>query len=143
MIQRIQSVWLLIAALGGAAMYKLPLWTGKHADGSTKDFNGAENLLLFITIIAVTALALFTIFMFKDRKTQKALCWLGFLLSLALLAMEYFMVDGVKKASAIPFESNTWKLGAILPIVMMVLFQMARTGIRRDEKLLRSLDKLR
>jgi 4-hydroxybenzoate polyprenyltransferase len=143
MIQRIQTIWLILAASAGAAMYKLPLWKGKLADGTFRYFSGSENLLLFITIIVTTLIALFTIFMFKDRRSQKSLCILGILLSFAILAMEFFMVDGLKKAAAFPFQSNYWQIGAVIPIVMIVFFSMARSGIRKDEKMLRDLEKLR
>jgi hypothetical protein len=75
MIQRIQTLWLFLAGVGGLLTYKLPLWTCLLQDSTNKSFYGAENLLLFALIIVTSLLAFFTIFLFKNRSRQKLLCF--------------------------------------------------------------------
>jgi hypothetical protein len=36
-----------------------------------------------------------------------------------------------------------WQIGALMPVIMIILFMLARGGISRDEKLIRSLERLR
>jgi hypothetical protein len=50
-------------------------------------------------------------------------------------------VEDYKKT--LNLAKNSWQIGAILPILMIVLFFMARSGIVKDEKLVKSLDRLR
>ncbi len=141
MIQRIQSIWLLLAGIAGLMTYKLPLWTGKLQDGSAKNFLGTESLPLFAAIVATCLLGFVTIFLFKDRKTQKSLSILGMFLSIGIVALEFIIVSDYKKQ--FNFLESTWKFGAIMPILMVIFFLLAWQGIRKDEKLIKSLDRLR
>lgn len=141
MIQRIQSLWLLLAGIAGLITYKMPLWAGKLQDGSLKNFTASENLALFAGIVATCLLGFVTIFLFRNRKTQKNLSLLGIFLSLGIIALEFFTVDDYKKS--LNFMESTWKIGAIMPIIMVVLFFLAYQGIRSDEKLIKSVDRLR
>ena len=141
MIQRIQSVWLFLAGIAGLLTYKLPLWEGKLQDGSVKKFLGPESLLLFSLIVATSVMAFVTIFLFRNRPLQKSLCMIGILLSIAIIALEFFLVENMKKEMNL--SQSYWQIGALLPILMMILFIMAYSGVRKDEKLVKSLDRLR
>ncbi len=141
MIQRIQSVWLLLAGIAGLLTYKLPLWEGILQDNSIKSFIGPESLLLFAVIIATCLLGFATIFLYKNRKTQKNLAFLGILLSIAIIALEYFIVEDFKTAAS--YKSSAWKFGAIMPGLMVVFFFLAYQGVRKDEKMIKSLERLR
>lgn len=140
MIQRIQSIWLLLAGLAAAAMLKFPLWKGRIVNVEDKVMTGSSYLPLFLLIVVTALVGFGTIFFFKDRKTQKALCILGMLLSIFILVLEYTRATSLQSTAA---YEGAWQLSAALPIVLFVLFVMARSGIRKDEKILRSLDKLR
>jgi peptidoglycan/LPS O-acetylase OafA/YrhL len=134
-------VWLLLAGIAGLLTYKLPLWTGKLQDGSVKNFMGPENLLLFAAIIATCLLGFVTIFLYKNRKTQKSLALLGFFLSLGIIALEVYLVSDYKTTQN--FSENAWQFGAIMPGLMVIFFFLAYQGIRHDEKMIKSLDRLR
>lgn len=141
MIQRIQSVWLLLAGIAGLLTYKLPIWSGTLQDGSIKHFLGNENLLYFAANIATCLLAFVAIFLFKNRKTQKSLSWAGVLLSLVLIGLEVWLVNDYK--TSMNFMQSSWQFGAIMPILMVVFFFLAISGINKDEKLIKSLERLR
>ena len=141
MIQRIQSLWLLLAATAGALTYVLPLWSGQLQDGSQKQNYGRENLFFFALVVATVLLALVTIFMFKNRTKQKALTIIGLLLSILLVALELVFVDAYKKT--LNLLESSWQPGALMPIAMMVLFFLAWQGIKKDERLIKSLERLR
>jgi len=141
MIQRIQTLWLFLAGIGGLLTYKLPLWTCLLQDSTNKSFYGAESLLLFALIIVTSLLAFFTIFLFKNRSRQKLLCFLGLLLSAGIIGIEYITVESFISNHSL--QESSWQIGAILPFLMVILFFLAYLGILKDEKLLRNLDKIR
>lgn len=141
MIQRIQSIWLLIVALIAFATYTLGIYIGKLADGSSRTFLLADNFLLTILIIMLGVLALVCIFLFKNRKLQFRLSVLGVILSIAFLFIEYLKVEQFKKSNNT--IQGSYQLGAFLPVLMIVFFFLAAKGIYKDEKLVKSLDRLR
>ena len=146
MIQRIQTLWLALAGIAGLMMYKLPLWKGILADGKEQQYLGPQSLLLFSLIIIACLLSFAAILLFKNRKVQKQLTLLAFLLSVLLVPLEYFMVESFKSSQqekGVVFTQNFWLIGAILPILMVILLFLAYRGIRKDEKLIKSLDRLR
>jgi peptidoglycan/LPS O-acetylase OafA/YrhL len=142
MIQRIQSIWLLLAGIAGLMTYRLPLWSGSLADKTTRIFTGAESLLLFALIILTCILAFVTIFLYKNRKSQKNFALLGMLLSIAIIALEYFKVEDYKKG-LLNIATGSWQFGALMPVLMVIFFFLAYQGIRNDEKMIKSLDRLR
>jgi hypothetical protein len=141
MIQRIQTIWLLLAGVSGALMYKLPLWNYTLENQPKKAYYAPESLLLFILIVVAALLAFATVFLFRNRSLQKSLCLLGTLLSVTILILEFFRVEDLKK-SLMPV-ANIWQPGALMPVLMIILFMLAHGAIRRDEKLIKSLDRLR
>jgi hypothetical protein len=141
MIQRIQSVWLVLAGIAGLITYRLPLWEGTLQDKSVKSFIGPESLLLFSVIVATCLLGFVTIFLYKNRTLQKNLAFVGMILSIAIIALEYFIVEDFKTLQN--FKTSAWKFGAIMPGLMVVFFFLAYQGIRKDEKMIKSLERLR
>jgi|694.fasta_scaffold00280_30 glycerol-3-phosphate acyltransferase PlsY len=141
MIQRIQSVWLVLAGIAGLITYRLPLWEGTLQDKSVKSFIGPESLLLFAVIVATCLLGFVTIFLYKNRTLQKNLAFVGMILSIAIIALEYFIVEDFKTLQN--FKTSAWKFGAIMPGLMVVFFFLAYQGIRKDEKMIKSLERLR
>lgn len=141
MIQRIQSIWFLLAGVAGMLTYKLPIWSGTLQDNSLKNFLGTENLLYFAANIATVLLAFVAIFMFKNRNLQKNLGWFGLLLSIVLIGLEVYVVSDYE--STLNLKQASWKFGALMPILMIIFFFLAIQGIRKDEKLIKSLERLR
>ena len=136
MIQRIQSLWLLLASACAFVTYKLPFYSGTNAKGlSPYELNARENMLLMLVTVVVGGLALFTIFLFKKRSLQLRLCVLGILLE-ALLIFLYYLE--VKK-----FTQGTYALTAILHSVIAFSFFLAARGIHRDEKIIKDSERLR
>ena len=66
MIQRIQSVWLAIAAICGFAMAKVPLFSATLTDLSKRSILATESLLAFALIVGVAAMSVVAIFLFKN-----------------------------------------------------------------------------
>ncbi len=136
MIQRIQTIWLFIAAACAFAGFKFSYYTGTKADTSSiVELNATSTLLLMITTIAVGVLALITIFLFKNRTLQLRLCFLGILLEAVLIFLYYREVQ--------TFTTGTYSLTALLHSVIILAFVLAARGIKKDSNLLRESNRLR
>lgn len=141
MIQRIQSIWLLIVAIAAFATYTLTLYKGKLAAGTEKVLQLADDFLLVIIIIALGILAIICLFLFKNRKLQFKLSVFGVIFSIGFLFLEYFRVESFKKDNLI--QTGSYQIGALLPLVMVIFFFLAARGVYKDERLVKSMDRLR
>lgn len=143
MIQRIQSVWLLVAGLLALATFKISYFTATYKDASVHPFytHNSDSLLIYIVIILLILISFGAVALFKQRPLQSRLCLLGIVLSIALVVLEDHQVD-VIKASPL-YSSGSWMPGIALPIIIIVPLILAIRGIRKDQKLVRSLDRLR
>lgn len=142
MIQRIQSVWLFLASFFSGALFILPLYSyfsvplGKQVLISTRN----EYLLLVIAAL-MTLIPMFTIFLFKNRRRQILLTITGIALSLLFVGM---MLIAIKGLDPINTTDGKYTLpGPIIPVLVIVMLFLAFNGIRKDEKLVRSVDRLR
>jgi hypothetical protein len=137
MIQRIQSLWLFLAAACAMATFKFPYYSGTSAKNiPDTELSASSSVLLLILTVAVGGLALYTIFMFKKRSLQKWLCLLGILLE-ALLIFLYYRET---KTSFIKGNLSFW---AILHGIIVYMFFMAARGIIKDEKMVKESERLR
>lgn len=136
MIQRVQSLWLLLAAVCTFAGIKFSFYSGTNAKGvASYALNANENLLLLLTCIVTGFVALLTLFMFKKRGLQLWLCTLGIVLEILLIFLYYRELQN--------FSPGTYSLTAILPPVAILSFFMAMRGIYKDEKIIKDSDRLR
>jgi Domain of unknown function (DUF4293) len=137
MIQRQQSLWLLLSTACAFLSYMLPFFSGtKQVDNMTQKAildGGSSFFLLVLTGISLI-LSLITIFLYKDRKLQLKLCFAGIGLSILMLII-YFAEMGKLSGSI--------SLSAIFVFAIPIGYIMAARGIWKDEKLVKSLDKLR
>jgi hypothetical protein len=136
MIQRIQSIWLLLAAACTFAGFKFSFYSGnKLNDPLLHELNATSTLLLMIGTIAVGGLAFINIFLYKKRTLQLRLCLLGILLETVLIFLYY--------RETIVFVKGNYALSAILHGIVMLGFILAATGINKDNKLVKDSDRLR
>lgn len=138
MIQRQQSLWLLLAAVASFFSFKNPVYTGNRMENGTLMFaelDAASNMFLLLLTGLSVLLAVLTIFLYKNRKTQFRSVIGGIVLSVLLLVI-YFLE--IKK-----FEQGNFALTCIFVVAIPIGYIMAARGIRKDEKLIKSLDKLR
>lgn len=136
MIQRIQSIWLLLASACAFLTIKLPFYSGTNFKGVySYPLTGSENYLLLGVTIAVGIIAFINIFLFKKRGIQIFICVLGILTEGALIYL-YFM-------ESLKFSQGTYSLTSILHILVLIFFTLAIRGIRKDDKLIKDSDRLR
>lgn len=143
MIQRIQSLWLLIAALVFGLLLKYPFAGTTLLNGGEQLANTGGQIFLFIIAIVLTVSPIVAIFLYKNRSNQKKIIWVSLLLNFLFMALMYLKSEDMKELPGIVQNSFTYKPAAVLPIVYLVLLVMAYSGIRKDEKLIKSVDRLR
>lgn len=141
MIQRKQTIWLLLAAITGFLITRVPLYAGTLVGEVVRKFTATESLLLFAVAIVAALLGLVSVFLFKNRPLQMKLSVLGVFVSLGFIALEVWQIGEFRQSNALLKGSYHW--GALLPIAMTVFFILAALNIRKDEKLVKSLDRLR
>lgn len=140
MIQRQQTLWLLLATAAAVLTFMFPFATGEELVAKTNmkqlvQLDAGSNFFTLILSIASIGISAVTIFLFKDRKLQMKLCLLGLLI--AVITMVLYILNAKKLATVTP------ALWAVLPLAVIAGYYMAWRNIRKDERLVKSLEKLR
>lgn len=139
MIQRRQTLWLLLSTVAAILTFIFPFVTGKEllktSILSDKVVDAGSNFFLLILTGASTFLSTIIIFLFKERKQQMLLCLLGVLLAVAIIVLYILQLNKLVKPVLALF--------CILPFLILFGYYMAYRDIRKDERLIKSLDKLR
>ena len=137
MIQRIQTVYLLLAfVVTGVLPFFIPLWT--MADG--KDFFFMQNQAYVVILGLSTTLSLLGILSYKKRQNQFVMGRLNIILNLILLGLFIYHSLNLSGGTAAVSEKG---IGMFLPIVAIVLLVLANKAIKKDEDLVKSVDRLR
>lgn len=139
MIQRIQSIYLLIASACSFLTLKFSFFGGnKLLENQTKQwvaFNAMESVLQMILTVAIGVAALVIIFLFKDRKMQ-------LLLTLSLAALSFINIILYFNAKS-NFADSILAITSAIHFAMPVVLLLAANSIYKDEKLVKSADRLR
>ncbi|HUQ65297.1 MAG TPA: DUF4293 domain-containing protein [Flavitalea sp.] len=142
MLQRIQTLWLVIVAITAFLASQLTLYIGQTGTNTIIPFKLAGNLLLAIVIILLGILALICLFLYKNRKLQFKLSVFGTILSIGFLFLEYYVVENIFKPNNL-IQTGSYQIGALLPVLMVIFFFLASRGVYKDERLVKSMDRLR
>ena len=138
MIQRIQTIYLLLAALVLGLLY-IPLSIGTSAPSSEGIYaDGVFNLYdnqVFLGLNLVPLLDYFTaIFLFGNRKIQLLVTSIGSLFSSVLAGLYTYMVLN---------HSAQIAAGIAMPLLALLFGYLAFRNIKKDEEIVRSADRLR
>lgn len=136
-IQRWQTVFLLLAAICMALVSFLPLGTGMSVNDAPSCVDALDFIPLFVINILVTLLLLIDIFLFRDLKLQKKVA----LINVFLEAVSIIVTGLLMLPAAGYIEEMTWT--ATLPVVALILTILARSRMAADERLLKSYDRIR
>ncbi|MCR5888039.1 DUF4293 domain-containing protein [Hymenobacter sp. J193] len=155
MIQRIQSVFLLLLALAMLSVVFLPIWS------KTDPLTGNEVVLTATQLaftkgqgpatstwpiaalaVAAAAVAVFEIFQFRNRLRQQQIGTFNLLLIMSTIGAGFYY-SGIGERLLNIKVPGTFEAGFYLPTLALLLNVLANRFIRRDEKLVRSMDRLR
>ena len=146
MIQRIQSIFLLLAGAALLSLFGIPFATSGQADTALfadKIYNLFDNTILIVLAALGGLAALINIFLFKNRELQLKLDYLVITLSILLPIIAVFLVfkSGSETAQEIDIQENYF--GLAMPILAIIFAALANKFIKKDHKLVKSMDRLR
>ncbi|WP_299521425.1 DUF4293 domain-containing protein [Winogradskyella sp.] len=136
MIQRIQTLYLFLAAgISAGLIFVFDLWTNNEG---VKVF-APENYAYLGLFLGSAVLSLISIFSFKNRKSQFVMGRLNIILNFILLG--FFVYQSLNLSG----ETNVSEkgIGMLLPIFSIVCLVLANKAIKKDEDLVKSVDRLR
>ena len=137
MLQRIQTIYLLLAfMLTGILPFFIPLWT--MSDG--KEYFFMQNQVYIVVLGLSTTLSLLSIVSYKKRQNQFVIDRLNIILNLILLGLFVYRSLNLSGETIAVSEKG---IGMFLPIVAIVLLVLANKAIKKDEDLVKSVDRLR
>jgi hypothetical protein len=137
MLQRIQTIYLLLAFVAtGILPFFLPLWT--VANGIAYFF--MQNQVYVVLFGLSTTLTLVSVVSYKKRQNQFVMGRLNIILNLILLGL--FVYRSLNVSGETPSVSEKG-IGMFIPIVAIVLLVLANKAIKKDEDLVKSVDRLR
>ena len=136
MLQRIQTLYLLMAAgISVGLIFMFPIW---ETIGGSKVY--AYNELLYLMLfLGSGALSILSIFMFKNRKLQFVLGRLNIISNFFLLGFFVYQSLNVSGETLVSEKG----IGMFLPIISIVFLVLANKAIKKDEDLVKSVDRLR
>ena len=136
MIQRIQTVYLLVVILISGI---LPFWVNLWSDTGGNEIFAKNEILVSIAFYASAVLALIAIVLFKNRKNQFVMNRLNLILNLFLLGFFVYRSLNLSGETLVSEKG----IGMLIPVVSIVFLVLANRAIKKDEDLVKSVDRLR
>lgn len=153
MLQRIQTIWLFFATVSLFGLFLFPCI--QILDGSAKVIKVSgvyQNiggqvvqtqpfLLLTIATVILGIIPFVIIFFYQNRKKQTIISYFTII---AILGHTFWLVQVAKKAlEGVVLEIDNYGIGMLLPSLSILFIILAVRSIRKDEKLVKSADRLR
>ena len=154
MIQRIQSIFLFLACLVTGGLVIDPVQLATINNGNTNAFVEGESVLadgifhstdhiLLLAMIGINMLIiLIAVFMFKNRSLQRTMARIGIAISVIFIVLSGLLFYQAFQLLAKGTEL-TIEYGVVFPFVTIILLILAIRFIGKDDKLVRSMDRLR
>lgn len=149
MIQRIQTVYLalLVICLGVTFAFPFASYTN---DVELTAFGVSDNLQkvstwfpYYVGLGLSMGLGILTIAQFKNRKRQLQLGKINYLIIIITLIFISIDSDGTAKKLGLMPTAISYGIGMFLPVAALAFQFLANRGIKADEKLVKSMDRLR
>jgi Domain of unknown function (DUF4293) len=136
MIQRIQTIWLFLAAVCVFLTMQFSSYAGADAEGMMHLIKGTTDNFLVITTSMVGVVCMIALFLFKNRKLQIRITLLALFIELILLYFYYRQIHTL-------VGKGTFSLTALLHVAVIIFLLLAANGISKDEKLVKDSNRLR
>ncbi|TVZ27278.1 uncharacterized protein DUF4293 [Gillisia sp. Hel_I_86] len=136
MLQRIQTIYLFLAALiSGVLIFFVSLWSNEAGESIFVE----EVLVAMGLFLGSAVLSFISIFLFKNRKLQFVLGRINILLNFFLLGVFVYWSLSVPGE----MEISEKGIGMFIPVLSIVFLVLANKAIKKDEDLVKSVDRLR
>jgi len=151
MLQRIQTIYLIIAGLcmSFTLYFSFATYTvnGKkipfNSQGFTPFGENLESFPLYIIVLISSILIAFSIMSFKNRKRQTFLNTANYLVIIALLVLVFASFNAFEKTVEVVKDDVSYGAGMFFPITSLVMLFMANRAVKKDEELIKSMDRIR
>lgn len=167
MLQRIQSIFLIVALFANLSILLVPVWSFSPGNGSTEfmtalnidapalaegensmtafDHQNTMKMAMHVSALGLSivsgVLLLITIFLYNNRARQKSLAYVNVILSmLILVCLAVLTRQGPSLVTGGEGEAG---IGFFMPVVAIIMIWLAIQRIQKDEDLVNSLDRIR
>jgi amino acid transporter len=140
MIQRIQTVFLLLTTITGVLFLSGDLVSLSNSNEGQVAVDISESVYIAALIVLVSLISFITIFFYRKRKVQLRLTTVSIVLNIILiLALAYYIYHFTAAfgLSLVP------GLNLLYPLLMLIFLFLAYRGIKKDEEIVKSYDRLR
>jgi hypothetical protein len=136
MIQRIQTLYLIGVVLLGAV---LPFWVSLWTDVEGGAVFAKDEMAVSLALYGTAVLAALAIFRYRDRKSQFVLNRFNMIINLFLLG--FFVYRSLSLSGETQVSEKG--IGMLIPVFSIVLLVLSNRAIKKDEDLVKSVDRLR
>ncbi len=159
MLQRVQSIFLLLICLSMVALFFVPIWakvdplTGQSYTiyaWHLKAINPIENqtdlvvkpyIFIGVLAVAIMLVAFYALLRYDNRLRQLQLCALNSLLMAGMMGLVVYLVT--KNAPVLGQVPGRYKIGFIIGMVALISNLIANQFIKRDEQMVRDTERIR
>lgn len=136
MIQRVQTVWMLLAAIAVFLTLKFLFYSGTLiSDNQYHALLATDHLLILILTSALGTGIVINIFLFKNRKVQSRIILIAVFLECVIIFLYIKQTD--------QYSAGSYSLWSALHILIIIFLFFAARGIYKDSKLIRDSNRLR
>ncbi len=157
MIQRIQSLLLVLIAVAMGVVLSFPIWekSGTGADLQATltalQYTHKQGVTNFVNpvwyigglALLIAGIALFTVFQYRKRLLQMGLCAVNAILLTAMMGVILYATLITGKEYGNPADQGHYRIGFYAVVAALIANALANRFIRRDERLVRDSDRLR
>jgi glucan phosphoethanolaminetransferase (alkaline phosphatase superfamily) len=158
MIQRIQTLFLAVVAIGMGVFLSMPVWQKASVSGvpsvamdafkTTHQIDSVQSNIqsvVYLSVLAVliAGVAIYAIFQYRNRLLQSALCAVNSVLMTALLATTVYKSHFTAAQLFDPQLPGDYLPGFYGLVAAMLANVFANRFIRRDEKVIRESNRMR
>lgn len=136
MIQRIQTVYLIVSAIIIGSLY---IWFPNVLGNDGSVIMERNEPLIFGLMFVSIALAIISILSFKKRQLQFVLNRLNIISNFVLLGVFVYRLLTLSGETIVSEKG----IGVLFPIISIVFLVLANKAIKKDEDLVKSVDRLR
>ena len=135
MIQRAQSVWMLLAAAATYLTLILPFYSGLNLEGKLVDVLPQASIVLLILTCSLGSLLVVNIFLFKHRNWQFKIC----MFAIFIECVNIFLL--IREDNKL--KEGNFSLWSVLHLLILFFIIKASMGIYKDDRLVRESNRLR
>lgn len=136
MIQRIQTLWMLLAAIAVFLTLKFAFYSGTlAADNSYHALMASDNFFLLVLTSALGTGIIISIFLFKHRSVQNRIIIIGIIVECLIIFL--YIKETAK------YSTGNFGLWSVLHLLIIIFLIFASRGIYKDSKLIKDSNRLR